>query len=79
MPIIYKEDILQKLKDKGYNTTRIRKEGILSESVLTYIRQDKYISLQNLERLCELLECQPADLIEYVPNTKESEQEQAEE
>lgn len=66
MPIVYKVDIIKELKAHGYNTNRIWKEKLLSEGVLQSIRMKKYISMDNLSRICELLECQPADLIEYV-------------
>lgn len=66
MPIIYKIDIIAELKEHGYNTNRLRKERLLSEGVLQSLRTKKYISMDNLSRICELLKCQPADLIEYV-------------
>lgn len=65
MPIIYKIDIIAELKEHGYNTNRLRKERLLSEGVLQSLRTKKYISMDNLSRICELLKCQPADLIEY--------------
>ena len=63
MPLKYKVDILAALKEKGYNTTKIRTEGLLSQSTL---RNKQGVSWENLETLCDLLECQPADLIEWV-------------
>lgn len=66
MPIRYKIDILAALKEAGYNTTRLRKEKLLSEGMIQSLRENKYISLQNLSKICELLDCQPGDLIEYV-------------
>ena len=66
MPIIYKIDILAALKEAGYNTNRLRKEKLLSEGVIQSLRESKYISLQNVSKICELLDCQPADLMEYV-------------
>lgn len=71
MPIRYKFDILTALKDKGYNTNRIRKENLLSEGVLQSLRENKYISLANISRICELLECQPGDIIEYIEEDAE--------
>ena len=65
MPIIYKIDILAALKEKGYNTNRLRKEKLLSEGVIQSLRENKYIALQNISKICELLDCQPADLLEY--------------
>ena len=74
MPIVYKIDILAALKEKGYNTNKIRTEGLLSQSTLQKFRQKQGVSWENLETLCRLLDCQPADLIEYVP-VQESEDE----
>ena len=66
MPIQYKLDILAALKDAGYNTNTLRKEKLLSESVIQALRENRYITLQNIAKVCELLHCQPSDLIEYV-------------
>ena len=65
MPIVYKTDILSALKEAGYNTNRIRKEKLLSEGVLQSLRGQKYISMENLARVCALVDCQPGDLIAF--------------
>lgn len=72
MGIKYKINVLSALKEAGYNTNRIRKEKILSESTLQNIREGKIINANNLARVCKLLKCQPGDIIEY---TTEEEQE----
>ena len=64
--IRYKMDILASLKEAGYNTNKLRKEQLLSEGVIQSLRQGKYISLQNIDKIYCLLDCQPADLLEYV-------------
>ena len=66
MPLRYKMDILNALKEKGYNTNKIRTEGLLSQSTLQKFRNNQGVSWENLETLCRLLECQPGDLIEYI-------------
>ena len=65
MPIKYKIDVLAALKAAGYNTNRIRKEKLLSESTLQRLRTGELVSGENLGRLCKLLSCQPGDIIEY--------------
>lgn len=65
MPIKYKFDVLNALKEKGYTTYRIRKEKLLSESTVQKLRQGEYVSMDNLETLCKLLNCQPGDIMEY--------------
>ena len=70
MPIQYKIDIIAALKAAGYNTNKLRKEKLLAEGVLQALRENRYISLQNVSKICELLQCQPADLIEYVEDVQ---------
>jgi putative transcriptional regulator len=62
----YKIDVLATLKEAGYNTSRIRKEKLLSESVLQYIREGKMISTDGIQKLCQILHLQPGDIIEYI-------------
>jgi len=65
MPMKFKIDVLAALKEKGYNTNRIRTEKLLSQSTLQKFRNNEGVSWENIETLCKLLECQPGDLLEY--------------
>ena len=56
----YKIDVLQALKDKGINTTRLRREKLLSEGAIQRLRTDQPISWANIEQVCKLLDCQPS-------------------
>ena len=71
MPIRYKIDILSSLKEAGYNTNTIRKNSLLSEGTLQSLRKGNYISMAAISKICELLQCQPGDILEYI---KEEEQ-----
>ena len=73
MPLQYKINVLSALTEKGYNTNKIRTDGLLSQSTLQKLREGKGVAWENLEKICELLECQPADVIEFVPNPKAEE------
>ena len=65
MSLCFKIDILSALKDLGYNTTRLRREKLLAEGVIQALRDKKPISWANISRICELLDCQPGDILEY--------------
>lgn len=65
MAIIYKTDILNALKAKGYSTYFLRTKKILGEATIQKIRKKELVSWKNMSTLCELLDCQPGDLIEY--------------
>lgn len=66
MGIRYKIDVLQELKEAGYNTNRLRKERIFAEGTIQKFRDGVVVTATNLERLCAILKLQPGDIIEYV-------------
>lgn len=66
----YKIDILEKLKENGYNTNRIRKEKIFSGTVMKMIYDGEIIGNKVLDRVCGILNLQPGDILEYVPDTE---------
>ena len=66
MPIAYRKDILAELKKKGYNTNKLRKEKLLSEGVIQSLREGKEISWKNISKICDLLECEPGDILTRV-------------
>ena len=67
MPIGYKIDVLQTLKEKGYSSYRLRKEKLIGQRDMQQIREGCPVSWAVIGRLCALLECQPGDILEYVP------------
>ena len=71
MQFKYKIDVIVALKRAGYSTYRIRKEKIFSEGTLQNFREGVIASQSTLEKLCELLDCQPGDILVY---NKEHEQ-----
>ena len=68
IPLKYKIDVLRALKQNGYNSTKIRREQLLSESTLQTLREGESISWKNIESICNLLNCQPGDIMEYTPD-----------
>lgn len=66
--IKYKIDIIQTLKNKGYSTYKMRKEKIFNESQLQQMRENKILAQDALNKLCALLDCQPGDILEYIPD-----------
>lgn len=68
MSMKYKTDILDALKAAGITTYKIRKEKLLSESTVQKLRNAEPVSWENIETLCRLLNCQPGDILEFVPD-----------
>lgn len=78
--IIYK-DILKKLNNAGYNTNRLRKERLLSESTIQGIREGKPLTAKTIDTVCLLLNCQPNNIMQVVreaPEKKDVEEKEKE-
>lgn len=64
----YKIDILDALKKIGYTTYKIRKDKIIGEAQMQKIRTGEIASKETLNTICRLLNCQPGDIMEYIPD-----------
>ena len=66
--IYYKIDVLKELKNKNLTTYTLQKQGILGSSTINKIKNNNYnISMEVLNKLCDLLQLQPGDIIGYKP------------
>ncbi len=54
------------MKAKGLTTYRIQKEKIMGQGTLQNLRDNRDITTKTIAALCEALECQPGDILEYV-------------
>lgn len=64
--LAYKINVLETLKESGYNSTKILKEGLISQSAMQKLRKNEMVGIKTLEKLCELLDMQPGNIIKYV-------------
>lgn len=70
--LVYKFNVLDLLRENGYNTTRLRREKLLSEASIQSLRAGKMIGHIALDKVCELLEMQPGNIIKYVNNEEKT-------
>ena len=72
--LIYKIDIIQELKKVGITTTTAKNTGVFGQATMKKFREnDTTISLDNLNRLCAVLEMQPRDILKYVETDEDRE------
>lgn len=65
MAIIY-DKLFNLLKEKGYTTYKIRKDKLIGQATLTAIKNGTGgLDAKTLNRLCDVLDCQPGDLMEF--------------
>ena len=70
--IRYKINVLQALKEAGYTTYRLQKEKLISAGTLQKIRVGNVsLSIDIVDVICDLLHCQPGDILEWYPAEQE--------
>ena len=68
--IKWRIDIMAALRDVGWIPNRMRAEKLFGEATIQNMRGQKPVSWAALDRLCEVLNMQPGDLIEYVEDAE---------
>lgn len=72
--LLYKIDVISELARAGINTTIAKNTGIFGQETMRKFKNgDTTISLDNLNRLCAVLEMQPRDIIKYVETDSDRE------
>lgn len=67
--LIYRFDILEKLKSKGISTYSLSKSYGFSPGMVQKLREkNTAISAATIDKLCGLLGCQPGTLLQWVPD-----------
>ena len=69
--LTYKIDVLETLKENGYNTTRLRREKLLGENAIQSLRKNEMVGIIALDKICSLLDMQPGNIIRYVSEQEE--------
>ena len=68
MPLCY-DTLFQLMKQKGLKKYDLRKDKVVSMSALESIRTGKHhVDTRTIEYLCAYLNCQPGDIMEYIPD-----------
>lgn len=68
MPITYKVNIMEALKAAGYSSYRIRQEKIFAQYTVGQLRKGELVPWSTFEKICTLLNCQPGDLLQLIPD-----------
>lgn len=66
--ITYKP-FLKLLIDRNIRKTDVAKQVPLSSATLAKLNTNGYVALEVIDKLCAYLNCQPADLMEYIPDS----------
>lgn len=67
MAVSYKK-LLHMLIDKDMTIADLQKQAGYSANISTRLRNDTYISLETVEKICRVLDCKMDEIIEFVPD-----------
>jgi putative transcriptional regulator len=59
------------MKSRGIKKFGLRKEGVNAQ-ILDKALNNGNVDTRTINKLCRLLNCQPGDIMEYIPEEKES-------
>ena len=69
MAVSYKK-LFHLLIDRNMTAAELQKRAGYSANISTRLRNNTYVSLESVEKICGVLKCNMDDIIEFVPNEK---------
>ena len=67
------DNILRRLADSGWSTYRLINEQVFGNSTITRLRNGSPINTTTIDTICRLCDCQPGDIMSYVPDQEAKE------
>ena len=60
------------LLDKKLKRVDLKKKANISSSTIAKLGKDEYVSMEIMERICESLDADIGDVMQFVPNKEEN-------
>jgi putative transcriptional regulator len=70
MPLVINLDVMMARRKMSLNELSQKVDITLSNLSILKTGKAKAIRFSTLEKICEALECQPGDIMEYIPENK---------
>ncbi|MBD8135089.1 helix-turn-helix transcriptional regulator [Bacillus sp. CFBP 13597] len=64
------------LIDKKISNTELAEKAGVSANIITRLKRDKYLSLDSIEKICNVLDCKVDDILEFVQESTENKKSQ---
>lgn len=64
--------LLDVLNRRDMSKEDLRKLIGVSSATMAKISKHQYISMEVIDKICNVLHCQPGDIIEYIPDNNDS-------
>ena len=67
MAVSYKK-LFHLLIDREISNVQLQQSAGYSANITTKLKNNTYVSLESLEKICRVLECNLDDIVEFVPD-----------
>ena len=71
MAVSYKK-LFHMLIDRNISNAQLQKMAGYSANITTRLKNNTYVSLESVEKICRVLDCKVDDIIEFVTDTDEN-------
>ncbi len=72
MAVTYKK-LFHLLIDKGMSNAELMEQAGFSANIITRLKRNNYVSLDSIEKICNVLNCGVDDILEFTPENTEEE------
>ena len=69
MAVSYKK-LFHLLIDKDISVADLQRQAGYSANISTRLRNNSYVSLESMEKICRVLDCKLDDVVEFIPDEK---------
>ena len=71
MAVCY-DKLFHMMIDKNMTNAQLQAKAGFSANIITRLKNDEYISMESLERICNVMNCGVDDVLEFTTNNKQS-------
>jgi putative transcriptional regulator len=70
MAVSYKK-LFHMLIDRDISSAQLQKMAGYSANISTRLRNNSYVSLESMEKICRVLNCKVDDIVEFIPDEEQ--------
>ena len=67
MAVSYKK-LFHMLIDRDISAAQLQKQAGYSANISTRLRNNSYVSLESMEKICRVFGCKVDDIVEFIPD-----------
>jgi len=70
MAVSYKK-LFHMLIDRDISAAQLQKQAGYSANISTRLRNNSYVSLESMEKICRVLNCKVDDIVDFIPDEEQ--------